>query len=178
VQIIAIHPSRQIAQQSLAIAQTRWYSRRRNAGSNASAAADQLDGDQYESLEDTMKDLTPEQLEVLENLAKEFDPHARNLKDVMSTQAENQHAWRRSSRFTQLGRLRSPKVNRRSFWFDDDDPESFTEGVSDEFKEDDITSMAHGKLDEIREYRHYARIAAWEMPLLSSKEYQFRDISR
>lgn len=37
-----------------------------------------------------------------------------------------------------------------------------------EFEEDDITSLAHGELEQHREYREYARLAAWEMPLLSS----------
>jgi len=37
-----------------------------------------------------------------------------------------------------------------------------------EFQEDDITSLAHGELEQHREYREYARLAAWEMPLLSS----------
>jgi len=34
---------------------------------------------------------------------------------------------------------------------------------------DDITSLAHGELEQHREMRHYARLAAWDMPLLSSK---------
>lgn len=38
-----------------------------------------------------------------------------------------------------------------------------------EFEEDDITSLAHGQLEQHREYREYMRIAAWEMPLLSSE---------
>lgn len=33
---------------------------------------------------------------------------------------------------------------------------------------DDITTLAHGELEQHREMRHYARLAAWEMPLLSS----------
>lgn len=37
------------------------------------------------------------------------------------------------------------------------------------WKNDDITSLAHGELEQHRELRAYARIAAWEMPLLSSK---------
>jgi small subunit ribosomal protein S35 len=40
-----------------------------------------------------------------------------------------------------------------------------------EFGEDDITSMAHGQLEQHREYRHYARLAAWEMPLLTSETF-------
>ncbi|KAL8909062.1 MAG: hypothetical protein Q9207_000396 [Kuettlingeria erythrocarpa] len=40
-------------------------------------------------------------------------------------------------------------------------------GEDDEFDGDDITSTAHGELEQHREIRDYARIAAWEMPLLS-----------
>ncbi len=41
-------------------------------------------------------------------------------------------------------------------------------GEDEEFEGDDITSLAHGDLEQHRELREYARIAAWEMPLLSS----------
>ena len=41
-------------------------------------------------------------------------------------------------------------------------------GEDGEFEGDDITSLGHGELEQHREMRHYARIAAWEMPLLSS----------
>lgn len=34
--------------------------------------------------------------------------------------------------------------------------------------DDDINSLAHGELEQHREMRHYARLVAWEMPLLSS----------
>ena len=33
---------------------------------------------------------------------------------------------------------------------------------------DDMTPLGHGELEKHREMRHYARLAAWEMPLLSS----------
>ena len=41
-------------------------------------------------------------------------------------------------------------------------------GEDEEFEGDDITSLAHAELEQHREMRHYARLAAWEMPLLSS----------
>jgi small subunit ribosomal protein S35 len=34
--------------------------------------------------------------------------------------------------------------------------------------QDDITTLGHGELERHREMRHYARLIAWEMPLLSS----------
>jgi small subunit ribosomal protein S35 len=48
------------------------------------------------------------------------------------------------------------------------EPSEFPE-EDPEFEEDDITSLAHGQLEQHREYRHYARLAAWEMPLLTSE---------
>ncbi|EFW99327.1 37S ribosomal protein [Grosmannia clavigera kw1407] len=67
-----------------------------------------------------------------------------------------------------LGRRGTPR-KRNTFWNEEEpDGELITDEVGeDEFRGDDITSMAHGKLDELRERRHYARLAAWEMPLLS-----------
>ena len=41
-------------------------------------------------------------------------------------------------------------------------------GEDEEFDGDDITSLGHSELEQHREMRHYAMIAAWEMPLLSS----------
>ena len=41
-------------------------------------------------------------------------------------------------------------------------------GEDEEFEGDDISSLGHGELEQHREMRDYARIAAWEMPLLSS----------
>ncbi|XWW96378.1 hypothetical protein V2A60_004352 [Cordyceps javanica] len=58
------------------------------------------------------------------------------------------------------------RLDRSAFWYDEDDPDTFTE-EHDQFNEDDMMSMAHNKLDEVREMRHYTRLAVWEMPLLS-----------
>lgn len=59
------------------------------------------------------------------------------------------------------------RPDRSSLWYDDEDPYTHTD--EDPFDEDDITSMAHGKLEEVKEMRHYARLAVWEMPLLASE---------
>jgi len=40
-------------------------------------------------------------------------------------------------------------------------------GPDDVFANDDISSSAHGELEQHREIREYARNAAWEMPLLA-----------
>jgi len=60
---------------------------------------------------------------------------------------------------------------RQTFWnIEEPDPDNITDEVGeDDWEENDIMSLAHGKLEEHREYREYARIAVWEMPLLASK---------
>jgi small subunit ribosomal protein S35 len=56
------------------------------------------------------------------------------------------------------------------FWADDEDDEfGQVEDDDDDFNEEDITSVAHSELEVHREMREYARIVAWDMPLLKSK---------
>jgi small subunit ribosomal protein S35 len=72
----------------------------------------------------------------------------------------------------QIAPLRRPVPKPKgTFWnVDEKDTEMITNEVGeDEFDEDEITSMGHAKLEEHREFREYARIAVWEMPLLASK---------
>ena len=62
----------------------------------------------------------------------------------------------------------------RGFWsMSEDDEFAKVEDGDDDFNDDEITSMAHAEVDLHREMREYARIAAWDMPLLSSKFYLF-----
>lgn len=63
-----------------------------------------------------------------------------------------------------------PKPKSLGFWGEDEEDEfALVEDDDDEFKNDDISSIAHAELEQHREIREYARIAAWDMPLLSSK---------
>ncbi|CAN8105744.1 unnamed protein product [Discula destructiva] len=65
-----------------------------------------------------------------------------------------------------FNRLVKPKKD--AFW-DEDEPDNdlITNDDSDEFDENDMTDIAHAKMEEHREQREYARIAIWEMPLLA-----------
>ncbi|RDW61037.1 hypothetical protein BP6252_12420 [Coleophoma cylindrospora] len=45
--------------------------------------------------------------------------------------------------------------------------EPFEDEEADEVDEDDIGTLGHMELEHHREMRHYARLAAWEMPLLA-----------
>jgi small subunit ribosomal protein S35 len=64
------------------------------------------------------------------------------------------------------------KPKNLGFWGEDEEDEfAIVEDDDDEFHNDDISSIAHAELEQHREIREYARIAAWDMPLLSSKTY-------
>lgn len=68
--------------------------------------------------------------------------------------------------------LRRPvRAKKQSFWNTEEvDSDLITDEIGeDDFEEDDIMAMGHAKLEEHREFREYARVAVWEMPLLSSK---------
>lgn len=63
-------------------------------------------------------------------------------------------------------KIQEPRLKPGLFSMGEEDPVGT--GEDEEFKGDDITSLAHGDLEQHREVREFARIAAWEMPLLSS----------
>lgn len=48
----------------------------------------------------------------------------------------------------------------------EEEPFEFEDDPEDDH--DDLSTLAHGELEHHREMRHYARLAAWEMPLLAS----------
>lgn len=66
-------------------------------------------------------------------------------------------------------RFEDIRERNRGFWAEEEEDEfSNAEDGDDTFNDDEITSMAHAELELHREVREYARIAAWDMPLLSS----------
>ncbi|GAB1316262.1 37S ribosomal protein S24, mitochondrial [Madurella fahalii] len=75
------------------------------------------------------------------------------------------------------GPLRRPVIPKKeSFWnAEEADTDLITDELGeDDFEEDDMMAMGHGKLEEHREFREYARIAVWEMPLLSKLAKPFQ----
>ncbi|KAK4134005.1 mitochondrial ribosomal protein [Trichocladium antarcticum] len=67
-------------------------------------------------------------------------------------------------------------VKRDSFWHGGEtDPDLITNEIGeDDFEEDDMMALGHAKLEEHREFREYARLAVWEMPLLSKLAKPFQ----
>ncbi|OAA42133.1 Ribosomal protein S24, mitochondrial [Metarhizium rileyi] len=110
---------------------------------------------------------TPEGLRQLDELAKTNGYNT--IDEYLTSELRQTPGWASEDRALEEELLKDDigeKPNKSSFWFDEEDPETNTE-EHDEFDEDDITSMAHGKLEEVREMRQYARLAVWEMPLLA-----------
>ena len=63
-------------------------------------------------------------------------------------------------------RARGPELG---FWGRDEDDEfGIVDDDDEDINEEDITSVAHADLELHREIREYARIVAWDMPLLQS----------
>jgi len=56
------------------------------------------------------------------------------------------------------------------FWAEDEPDElAQVEDGDEEINDDEMTSMAHAEMELHREMREYARLTAWDMPMLSSK---------
>jgi len=61
---------------------------------------------------------------------------------------------------------RRPKRLKNTF-LNENDPDPWEDDDNTLDDHDDISTLGHGELERHREMRHYARLAAWEMPLLS-----------
>lgn len=115
---------------------------------------------------EVLKDLDADTLAQLDELAKMNN--VNDLSEYFTQQLDNDFQTRRDDRDIedQLKKVDfGDRPDRSSLWYDEEDP--FTNTDEEPFDEDDMTSMAHGKLDQVKEMRHYARLAVWEMPLLS-----------
>ncbi|ETS82251.1 hypothetical protein PFICI_07253 [Pestalotiopsis fici W106-1] len=113
--------------------------------------------------------LDPEELEAQADKIEEY------FQNVNKLPKEADDALRDLEQtFNKVDEMASPvmatvRVGKNSFWGEDEEDQDYLTNDIDEddFGEEDMMSMAHGKLEEHREYREYARIAAWQMPLLS-----------
>lgn len=131
-----------------------------------------------------MPEYSPDQLTAEDRAAYDaLSPEDRNLFDEENrklVQEYNDPQYRAGSlaeidrEVMQLERsapIRFESEGRRlGFWGEDEDDElGMEEDGDDNFYDDEITSSAHAEVELHREMRDYARIAAWDMPLLSSK---------
>ncbi|KAB8079237.1 mitochondrial ribosomal subunit protein-domain-containing protein [Aspergillus leporis] len=105
---------------------------------------------------------------------EQFDAENRRIVEEFNDPAKRAAAFAEieksvSSMEKETGlRFEDVREKRLGFWGEEEDDEfALVEDADEAFNDDDITSMAHAELEVHREIREYARIAAWDMPLLS-----------
>ena len=130
------------------------------------------------SITSTIDDLDPELRAALESLSPEEQAEFRQAMaevEYMSS-PEAQADLKEEASLTandfmdKIPYMESPprvRTDKLGFMAEgEDDAEDI--GEDPEYEADDITSLAHGELEQHRELRKYARLAVWEMPLLHS----------
>lgn len=75
---------------------------------------------------------------------------------------KNRHRLERDEDF-----VIEPTTGKPGFWAEGQEEL----GPDEDYYGDDITSHGHGQLEERRDMRHYARMIAWELPLLNRKNH-------
>lgn len=110
--------------------------------------------------------LSPEEKLDYEEYAKRYHDHMNSPQVESDLNAEVSQALYESAQEEPRVEIKIPKIKVGLMAMGEKDEQD--EGEDEEFQGDDITSHGHGELEQHREMREYARIAAWEMPMLSS----------
>lgn len=111
--------------------------------------------------------LTPADREDFERTAQKLSEHMSSPRVESALSAEVSNAVSEFLNEAPQAQVNIPKIKPGLMAMGEMDEQDV--GEDEEFEGDDMTSLAHGELEQHREIREYARIAAWEMPLLSSK---------
>ena len=114
----------------------------------------------------TYKSLSPEEQAKWRDEAKQL--HDYNTSPEMDSMVQGLASQAASEAQRELPHFESSLPTVKPGYFNYGEEEYFDTGEDEEFQGDDINSLGHGELEQHREMREYARIAAWEMPLLSS----------
>ncbi|KAK4214642.1 mitochondrial ribosomal subunit protein-domain-containing protein [Rhypophila decipiens] len=151
------------------------FARRRALSSTPARQADENDGAEapeevkrYYNPAEVIKDLlreeglTEQQRETLTQTLTQWGQMPEEDKKRFEDMRREVHASTSQIRYV-------VKPKKDSFWNEEEkDTDLITDEIGeDDFEEDDMLSIGHAKLDEHRDAREYARIAVWEMPLLS-----------
>lgn len=128
----------------------------------------------FNKAEKTMYELmSPEEQALFDAENKRFvemwnDPAERQRDSALIDEGAKQVDKESQMRFEDV------KDRGRGIWANEEDDEfAQTEDGDDVFGDDEMTSMAHAELELHREVREFARIAAWDMPLLSSRSCNY-----
>ncbi|KAI9805642.1 MAG: 37S ribosomal protein S24, mitochondrial [Piccolia ochrophora] len=118
---------------------------------------------------DQFDNLSPEERREYQLEHEEFEDAVNSRMGEAELTAEINRAARESAALTAQQPERDTEKSLPGFMAMGEEGE-FTEreiGPDDDFMGDDMTSTGHAELEQHRELREYARITAWEMPLLS-----------
>lgn len=109
---------------------------------------------------------------------REFDAaNIRQVEDFNSPQKRRAMFAELDKEVTEINRAYPMRFDgnsaqRLGFWGKDEtDDFAKVEDADEEYLDDEMTSMAHAEVELHREVREYARIAAWDMPFLSSMSF-------
>ena len=125
----------------------------------------------------SLSDLDPEERAAYKSLSPEerqqWQEEARQMHDYMTSpdiesqlQADVSQAAYETAEESPHVPIEIPRI--KPGFFAMGETEEQDSGEDEEFEGDDLSSLGHAELEQHREMRHYARIMAWEMPLLSS----------
>ncbi|KAK4042615.1 mitochondrial ribosomal subunit protein-domain-containing protein [Parachaetomium inaequale] len=153
---------------------TQWRAAAAEDGAKSKEAEDEADqafSNPGQFLTNFLRDekITDEERQLAKRMLADWHnvpPHMKKEFDKLNDEITEESAY-----------LRRPMLAKRdSFWnTEESDPDLITDEVGeDDFEEDDIMAMGHAKLEEHREFREYARLAVWEMPLLSKLAKPFQ----
>jgi small subunit ribosomal protein S35 len=92
-------------------------------------------------------------------------PSQEQLDEEIKAEAEESRQ-RVSARVPRGPAPRRQKAKNSFLNLGEEEPFEFDDDPEDDH--DDLSTLAHGELEHHREMRHYARLAAWDMPLLAS----------
>jgi len=87
--------------------------------------------------------------------------------DAAAIEEEFEEALRHAGKSYDAPGSKKPKKLKQTF-LNMGDPQPFEQDDPNE-DDDDIQTLGHVELEQVREIRHYNRLAAWEMPMLSSE---------
>lgn len=120
----------------------------------------------------TYDHLSPEEKLEYEENTRKLDEHMNSPRVQSELTAEASTAAFEVSQEIDPEDFKTPYIKTGFMAMGEEDEQGT--GEDEDFEGDDISSTAHGELEQHREMREYARIAAWEMPLLSSEYIRTR----
>lgn len=117
---------------------------------------------------DYYKSLSPEQKSEYQSSMQKLHEHMSSPQVASELQAEVSKGLSKVASYSQTAETIRLRLPLKTDLINMGEEDLAGTGNAEKFQGDDISSLGHGELEQHREMRDYARIAAWDMPLLSS----------